>query len=220
MPQSMTRLDHIILGADTLEQGCDYVQRILGVSVPPGGEHPRMGTHNCVMRLGSDTYFEIIAVNPQAPSPTRPRWFGLDDPFVRAQLKREPRLLTWVVASSDLAGLQFGSSVPLGTAEPMSRGSLKWLITIPPDGSLPGGGVIPALIQWQSQHPAANLSDLGCRLLALEIWHPYPQWLTTVLTAIDAVQHITIRESPRAAPRLVARFQTPAGEKKLESGSD
>ena len=64
-----------------------------------------MGTHNHLMRLGRGIFLELIAVNPAAPAPTRPRWYGLDDPFVRARLAEGPQLLTWVVNTPQLEHL-------------------------------------------------------------------------------------------------------------------
>ena len=48
----LAALDHLTVAALTLEQGVDHVRRALGVVVPPGGAHPLMGTHNCLMQLG------------------------------------------------------------------------------------------------------------------------------------------------------------------------
>ncbi len=47
----MLQLDHIVVASLTVEEGVAHVERRLGVIVPPGGEHPSMGTHNHVMRL-------------------------------------------------------------------------------------------------------------------------------------------------------------------------
>ena len=98
-----TALDHIVIGAATVAEGVAYLQSELGATLPAGGEHPRMGTHNHLMQLSESTFLEIIAINPAAPAPARPRWFGLDEPFVQAQLRQQPRLLTWVVNTGDLA---------------------------------------------------------------------------------------------------------------------
>jgi hypothetical protein len=45
-------LDHIVIGAATLEDGVRFVKQKLGVDIPPGGKHPLMSTHNHVMQLG------------------------------------------------------------------------------------------------------------------------------------------------------------------------
>ena len=83
-----TNLDHLVVGAASLEQGVTYIQEQLGVAIPKGGEHPLMGTHNHLMQLGNDVFLEVIAVNPDAPTPDRPRWYGLDDPFVRGRARQ------------------------------------------------------------------------------------------------------------------------------------
>ena len=64
-----TRLDHIVVGASSLESGAEYVEQALGVQVPDGGEHVMMGTHNKVTTLGDGVYLEIIAVNPRMAPP-------------------------------------------------------------------------------------------------------------------------------------------------------
>ena len=61
----MLQLDHIVVASLTVEEGVAHVERRLGVIVPPGGEHPSMGTHNHVMRLGDGIYLEIISPNPK-----------------------------------------------------------------------------------------------------------------------------------------------------------
>lgn len=134
-----TRLDHIVIGAATLEQGVTYIRETLGIEIPPGGEHFHMGTHNHLMQLGNEIFLEVMAINPKAVAPNRPRWFGLDDPFIKAQLEYQPRLLTWVVNTPDIALLQqtllnqqntfsFGAIAPRnppGVIESMSRGDIE-----------------------------------------------------------------------------------------------
>jgi hypothetical protein len=73
-----SHLDHITVTASSLREGADWVQNALGVIPQAGGEHPRMDTHNLLMRLSESTFLEIIAINPAAPAPSRPRWFDLD----------------------------------------------------------------------------------------------------------------------------------------------
>ncbi len=214
-----TYLDHIVIGAETIRQGVDYIQEEFGVDVPEGGEHPRMGTHNHLMKLGENLFFEIIAIDPEASVPKRPRWFDLDNPYIQAQLRTKPRLLTWVINTPDIKSLLKGNSFSFGLLEPMSRGALKWLVTIPEDGRLLGAGLIPTIIQWQEDfHPAAQMPDLGCSLLSLEIFHPYYNWLKFILSGINAADHVQINPlAENSSPYLLTRFQTPQGEKELMS---
>jgi len=64
------RIDHLVVAADSLAQGAEWCDRVLGVVPGPGGEHPLMGTHNRLLRVATvdhpRTYFEIIARNPEA----------------------------------------------------------------------------------------------------------------------------------------------------------
>ena len=49
--------DQMAMGALTLGEGKRFVNERLGVDVPFGGTHPLMGTHNCLTRLGGDSFF-------------------------------------------------------------------------------------------------------------------------------------------------------------------
>lgn len=86
-------LDHIVVAARSLEEGSAWVEAALGVKMLPGGKHALMGTHNRVLSIGNGRYLEVIAIDPEAPPPARPRWFGLDEPATRARLERGPVLL-------------------------------------------------------------------------------------------------------------------------------
>ena len=64
-----TYIDHITVTAATLEAGARAVEQALGVRALSGGTHPRMGTHNLLLRLGDTLFLEIIAIQPEAPAP-------------------------------------------------------------------------------------------------------------------------------------------------------
>ena len=213
----MTELDHITVAAHTLEQGVAHVRAALGVDLPDGGAHPRMATHNRLLRLGEAAFLEVIAIDPTAPAPPRPRWFALDDPVLRPELRVAPRLLTWVVRTSHIAEIFLASRRPLGAIEPMTRGELRWLLTFPNDGSLVDGGMIPSVIQWPSgPHPASRMRDLGCTLERLEAAHPDVEAYRGDLAAIGADRHVELRAiAPGARPHLVAHIRTPAGLRTL-----
>lgn len=214
-----TRLDHIVIGAASLKQGVDYVRNLLGVDIPKGGEHPLMATHNHVMQLGNDTFVEVIAINPDADRPARPRWFGLDDPAIRHSLKHQPRLLTWVVNSTDLVQLHEQVSIDLGVVTPLSRGALNWLFAVPEDGRLLAGGMLPHVMQWQTDtHPSNNMADLNCRLRTINIYHPYPQWLSSILIELKASELVEVHKlDTDVPPYMTAEFDTPQGAVVLSS---
>lgn len=205
------RIDHITVTAPTLQAGAAFVVGALGVTPQSGGEHPRMGTHNLLLRLGDALFLEVIAVNPNAPAPDRPRWFALDD------LKPDTpvALSTWVVGTDDIRATAAASTEALGRIEPMSRGARNWLITIPADGSVAMDGVSPALIEWDDKpHPAAGLADHGLSLVKLEIFHPEPARVAALLASIGlADDRVACRHAD--VPRLAAHIQTPQGIRKL-----
>jgi Glyoxalase-like domain len=160
-------LDHLVVAATSLEEGRLFVQNRLGLEMQTGGHHERMGTHNCLLRIGEKSYLEVIAVDPKSIKPEIPRWFGLDS------FEGSPRLLHWVVRGTkgDLETVRFHEHGPIHT---MTRGSFSWQITIPMDGSLPGDGLIPTLIAWSSTsiHPCDVLVSNDCNLIRLEGTHP------------------------------------------------
>jgi len=214
-----TGMDHLVIGANNLKQGVDYVKSELGIDIPYGGTHMKMGTHNHLMQLGNNIFLEIIAIKNEIEPPNNPRWYGLDDPFIRQRLNVQPALLTWVVNTRNINELIHKATYSLGNAKLISRGELSWFFGLPEDGRLLGGGMLPYAIEWQTDiHPSLKMADLGCFLSRLEIYHPYSKWLTNALKSIDAQDLVDIRELPQnIAPYLVAHISTPYGIKKLTS---
>lgn len=209
------RFDHLAVAALTVEEGVDWVtEQLGGIRPPPGGAHRRMGTHNHLLRLSGTTFLEVIAIDPAAPSPTRPRWFGLDEAAMHARLAERPRLISWVAAVDDLQAAVAACPIVIGPLEQISRGDLEWWITIPLDGSLAEGGTMPALIQWPADqpHPASRMQDLGCSLTGLELEHPEPDRLAAALDAIafDWDGAVLVRRGS-SGPRLSASIRTPRG---------
>jgi len=215
----MTKLDHLVIAADTLEQGVAYVEQELGVTLPFGGVHPQMGTHNHLTKLSDELFLEIIAVNRNGNSPNGPRWFNFDDPHHADVLRKSPRLVAWVVNTDDIFRLLRGSACSLGTPEAISRGDLSWHFALPSDGRLLAGGLLPYILQWSStKHPAAAMADVGLKLKSLTVYHTKPKWLGNMLSSIDAKGLIEIRASSNTAkPSLHAVFDTPMGERELRS---
>jgi hypothetical protein len=207
------QIDHLVITAPALAAGVDLVRRSLGVALQAGGEHPRMGTHNLLLKLGDSIYLEVISPNPDAPRPKTPRWFQLDEQEANARA----RLATWVVRTTDIRSTLAGSSEPLGNVEPMSRGELNWLITIPSDGNLPFDGVAPTLIEWGTEtHPSTRLRDVGCAFVRLEAFHPEAQRVSALLKSISVEGNISVAPLPAGErPFLVVHLQTPSGPREL-----
>ena len=203
-------IDHLVVAARTLEEGAEYIATTTGAAVQKGGRHESMGTHNMVMQLGASCYLEVIAVDPDSPAPEGPRFFGLDRPEMQDRLQGGPCLITWAARTTNIDGV--ATSADLGDIRQMSRGALRWRLTLNADGRLPENGVLPFLIQWEtSPHPAATMPESGCSLLTLEALHPEPERLTADLDALGSAGLVTVRRSPGPTPSLAARLTTPRG---------
>nr|WP_111297963.1 VOC family protein [Paracoccus saliphilus] len=150
--------DHVAIAARTLAEGAEWLHDRLGIAPDPGGKHPALGTHNMLLSLGPGEYLELIAVDPEAPPPGRPRWFGLDG------FDGPPRIAGWVARTTCMIA-------PAGTAiAEASRGDLRWRITLPQKGQMPRDGAEPMLIDWGTgAHPSDMLPDRGLRLKRLSL---------------------------------------------------
>lgn len=210
----MVEPDHLVLAAHDLDAGAAWLEHHLGVALAVGGKHVRMGTHNRLLRLGESFYLELIAVDPAAAPPDRPRWFALD----RLPAPDRPRLIHWVARSRDITRDAAGSGEALGEILAMERGDYRWRITVPPDGSLPGDGLVPTLIQWDvPQHPASRLPDAGCRLMKLEGFHPQPARIRTTLGSLGLASRLDVHPCAAGEPaQLVAYLRTPQGLVELD----
>ena len=200
-------LDHLVVAAATLGQGRSWVEEQLRVPMEDGGRHEAFGTHNALLRLGSSGYLEVIAVDPEAPTPGRARWFELDSPRMAERLAAGPALVHWVVRVS--RGVLEGADPVHGEPLALSRGANRWTLTVSEGGSLQMGGVLPSLIAWDTPPPARGLPDRGVELRQLALATPEPGGLRSRLEALDLVEPPLVVAADR--PSLKAVLQTPTG---------
>ena len=204
----MLTFDHLAIAAESLEEGAAAVEQALGVALAPGGEHQAMGTHNRLLSLGKGEYLEVIAINPAATAPGRPRWFGLDG------FSGAPRPRCWIARSDDLPAAKAAAPDGIGVPIHFTRGSHEWEMAVPDSGILPFDGLFPALIGWHSKaHPADSLPDAGVRLTRLVITHPEAAILRAALAPMIIDARIVVTTG--IEPALAAEFQTPNGPRLL-----
>lgn len=199
-------LDHLVFAVPDLDSGTRLVEQRLGVQSAPGGRHVGLGTRNRLVGLGPGRYLEIVAVDPEQPTPSRPRWFGLDD-------LHEAKLVTWCVKSPDLhalvrgareAGLDLGEPVA-GSRDRPDGTRLSWTFTDP--RAPRGDGVVPFFIDWgDSPHPGDEL-PAACSFLGVRVEHPEPERISTWFRAVGLDTPV----SRAHAPRIVASLDTPDG---------
>jgi hypothetical protein len=229
-----TELDHIVIACNSLDEGRAWCRETLGVEASGGGQHTGIGTHNTLLSLGAGHYLEVIAIDPDAPSPVFPRWFGLDTNEVKSLIAHGPKLVAWVariarthkgeVAPNDaIEQLATNPANAANVVRPTSRGDFRWRFAFAQDGARPRGGVLPHFIQWDvpphtcgpAPHPCERLPDVGVRLTSLLLGDPAPEEITSTLDALqfaDAKVHI----GQSSSAQLVATLNTPKGQVILE----
>lgn len=203
----MLRIDHLAVVAGRLKDGVAAVESQLGFPMAGGGKHALMGTQNRLLGLG-DLYLEVIAIDPEAPAPSWPRWFDMN------HFSGPPRLTNWIAACDDIDLEAARGPVGIGTPVALSRGDFRWQMAVPDDGRLPFDGGFPALIRWVgTAHPAPTLPDHGLRLTRLEITHPRAPELRAALAGRLNDPRLEILDAPVLALRAV--IDTPHGPRNL-----
>lgn len=210
MRKAAEALDHVLLGAPTLEEGTAWLEERTGVRAIPGGSHPGLGTWNALASLGPARYIEIIAPDPAQR--------GVD-PFYVPGLRdfKEPRITTWAARADDLLS-RFTSDLPHGfVCETPRQGSrvrpdgtrLAWSLAFPKDvvqGDF--DGALPFFIEWEAGSPHPGLSaPSGLRLLSISIAHP----AHTALNAAFRALAIGDEACEEATPSIRVKLDTPRG---------
>ena len=200
----MLKLDHIVLGAQRLDEGTSFVEDRLGLKLDKGGHHEMFGTHNRLLSLG-DCYFEVIAVDPKAKPVQRSVWYGL------GEFSGVPRLINWVCETDDMASGLSRLPYNAGKAVTVSRDDLVWDLSITDNGKLPFNGCAPSIIDWRgTTPPTVNLPERGCRLQTFKVSHPNIAQIRSSLQYVlnDPRVEMTFAEKP--ALNLI--LQTPKGQ--------
>ncbi len=202
------QLDHIAISGETRDAAQLYIEEALGVPLQAGGEHAVFHTHNALLGLEDGLYLEAIAINPEAPTPDRPRWFDLD------RFSGAPRLTNWICATDQLSTDLAALDARMGDPVSLQRGALEWRMAVPEDGILPFDNCAPALIQWdRGDHPSRNLTARGVRLTRLTLMHPKADELQTLMSPVLADDRIRMETGPKG---MSAEFITPHGVRRIE----
>ncbi len=205
----MLELDHIAVSGETLTDAQAYVEAALGVPMQTGGKHAVFHTHNALLGLEDGLYLEAIAIDPDAPTPDRPRWFALD------AFSGAPRLTNWICRTTQITEILAEIDLPLGEPVALKRGDLRWHMAVPASGHLPYQNCAPAVISWSAGiHPAQRLTHRGVRLRRLTIRHPDVAALQRALTPYLGDDRLAFDVGDAG---LSAEFETPHGPRHLEA---
>ena len=166
----MHKLDHIVLAANTLEEGTSYIENKLRIKLSNIGYHKDMGTHNRVVKISKSVYLEVISIDPDCEQIISKRWFNLDSSILQSQLRKSPRVVGYVIENKTKKILKYYE--PFFKA---FRDKYKWNFAMLNNNSDILGdqshhnGVIPSLINWESEKPINKMQDNHLNLKNLEI---------------------------------------------------
>ena len=224
----MTQIDHLVVAANTLDEGVAWCERTLGITPGPGGEHPLFATHNRLFSVATaqypKSYFEIIAINTGAACAyidCAKRWFDLDNPALQRQLEQNgPQLIHFVASTANattaahaLSQLGLDRGELLQASRMTASGLLSWQITVRADGQRLMNGTLPTLIEWGDVHPSDAMAASGVTLQSLAASQLEPGSLRAAYQAIG-LSGVNVAEG---RPNLIATLQTPRGLVTLES---
>lgn len=199
------RIDHLAVSGGPRDAGSIYVEAALGVPMQTGGTHAHYGTHNHLLGLADGLYLEAIAIDPAAPKPTYPRWFGLDT------APDTPGLSHWICRVDDIEAAV--AALPdAGEITSLERDDLRWRMAQPASGEIAYDGMFPALIQWDSPDPAPLLTQQGVRLQSLHVQHPDAPRLEALLAPHLTDDRVRFTQG---LPKLSAILDTPTGARVL-----
>jgi hypothetical protein len=174
-----------------------------------------MGTYNHLLQLGDTVYLEIVALDPEADGPGRPRWFGLDDQKkVRSDWDEGRRLRGWVARTDAIDAIIAGHRGIFGEKVPLPAVNSSFDFAIPDDGSLPLDGAAPSIIDRRGKpRSMATIADLGARLRSFTLEHPDPAAVEALYRAMSVDRPPTIDRGSKL--RYHAQIETPTGLKEL-----
>jgi Glyoxalase-like domain len=206
----LLRVDHLVYATPDLNRGIEEIEKLLSVRATPGGQHPGRGTRNALIALGPTSYLEIIAPDPEQPTPQTPRSFGIDG-------LKESRLVTWAAKGNALEqlareaarkGVQLGE-VLSGSRRRPDGVALSWQFTNP--RTVVADGIVPFFIDWgQSPHPARTAAG-GLSLIDLRAEYPHPERVEHILRQLG----LSLPVQRGSKPALIAVINGPRGHVEL-----
>ena len=209
-----SRIDHIVIGTSNLIVGTSDLETKLNHKFSSGGEHKIMSTHNNLLKLQSNIYLEVIANNPNANKPLRPRWFSLDENIIIEKIKNTPRALCWVIEVENIEDTIKNCGYNPGEILKLSRNEMNWKVTVPNDGKLIDNGILPILIEWnKDQHPSKKLSNSKVTLNKLCLYHPEPKKINNIISNLIESDLISISEGE---VKIEVIFDSSSGKVKID----
>jgi len=228
---SLTKPDHLVVIAQTLREGIEYVADSLRAApVPlqtPEGVSPDVA--GARLSLWNGLYIDVATISREVAEERSadacfPRPYGLDSTETRLRAAHGPFLAHWVARVERPRQLKrWAVQYPrrLGTIRDMQHARRAAHATMDASGAFPawrgaGDGLLPTLIQWNdATHPTASLPESGIALKALRGFHPSPELIGEQLRWLGLETILTV-EPTLVEPSMFAEFETPSGIRTLK----
>mmetsp|Transcript_8997 Transcript_8997/g.16238 ORF Transcript_8997/g.16238 Transcript_8997/m.16238 type:complete len:235 (+) Transcript_8997:42-746(+) len=199
MADSLLEIDHLVWVVPSLPEGIAAFEALTGVAPTIGGQHQGIGTHNALLSFGDGRYLELLARDPAQESGLP--WLGVDVPAqpclttfcarLRGGGEQSASTLEEFIARVQASGYDAGL-VDAMSRQTQEGKTVRWRLAARNHKSgyahLPGGGLIPFLIDWSPNelpHPSQTAPS-GCTLVAMRAWHPDPASVVPVLSSMGA----------------------------------
>jgi len=228
---SLTKPDHLVVIAQTLRDGIEYVADSLRAAPVPLHRTDGAGGNPIGARLSlwNELYIDVVTIShevaqEQTADKDAPRPYGLDSTETRLRAAHGPFLAHWVARVERPRQLKrWADQYPrrLGTIRDMQHARRAAHATLDASGAFPawrgaGDGLLPTLIQWRdANHPTASLPESGIALKALRGFHPSPELIGEQLRWLGLETILTV-EPTLVEPSLFAEFETPSGIRTLK----
>ena len=200
----MHRLDHIVFGSRTLEEGTEFVENILQAKLSDIGYHKDMGTHNRVIRISEKVYLEVVAIDPKKKNLKNRKWFNLDNSNLQSKLKKSPQIIGYVIENNDRNITKYYD--PFFET---SRDSYKWKFAMPTfnnnilDCKIIETGIIPSLISWKSEKPIYQMKKNQFDLINFEIEFSETQHkFNNFLKSFGEIEYVSVSMTTEENPSI------------------
>ncbi len=162
------KIDHFVIGAQTLNKGSEFIEKLLNQNLSITNKHKKMGTHNKVLSLGT-SYLEVISTDPKNKKNLEKTWFQLDDENYRKKYLKTPRLISFVISTNMLKDSDLHEKSFF-----VSRNNFSWHFQKPKSqyllkNNFKNINLIPSLIKWESSSPLFSMKKSSFIFESLEI---------------------------------------------------
>lgn len=200
----MHKLDHIVLGSLTLDEGTEFVENILQAKLSDIGYHKDMGTHNRVIRISESVYLEVIAIDHKTINLNNRKWFNLDNSKLQSKLKKSPQIIGYVIEYNNMNVTKYYD--PFFES---SRDIFKWQFAMPTfnnnilDSEIIEAGIIPSLISWKSDKPVYQMKKNQFELISFEIWISESQkHFNTFFKTFGKIEYLSVSMTKEKEPAI------------------